>query len=715
MRRSPTSPPSWWDALADDRPLAEGQTDETGAFRLVVTRIAAARREHPFGPVRVVVRSHGFARSQRIAVAGEESVRFALVKPAVWAGVVNSQAGEPLPGAPVIARQGGMRFATTTDEQGRFAFDEIGPGKTLITADATGYRAATIEKGRLAFALAPLPMLKGQVLDAATRMPLVGVHLVALAGDVEAESDSEGRFALEMEGGRGALAAYLEGYAVGRYEFDGGAISLRPADSVSGTVVNEKDEPVAFAQVRLDPGFGAARIARTNEAGAFEFPIGVSGFAFVHVARRGYLPARATVDASWRVDRVRIRLRKGLAFESQVRAGSNAVLGAEVSLYRRMPRDRRALVARAYSDPSGRVVLDGLPPNADLVVARAAGTSSGEQLFEPKMTLRLVKKPPIRGVVHDDAGKPVAGLSIRVEPLHAPASVTDERGSYEIPGLAPRAYVLSVEANDRFLEFRRDVEPGSRLDFTVERMRGTHRLGIAISPERAHPTRVELRGADWRRVRWVEPSGRLAVFEGLPAGTFQVVAAAPGFQDTTAEVVVAADKQSITQSVVLSRAGTIRLKATAGATVVIQTLQGEPAPAVSLALAGGSGELAGFGPGRYRFLSRAPGEIIVVEEIDVGEKDPPRDLDLSGGPASTLKITVTDSARNPVRGVSIDLLTEGGLRFPTGVMTDDKGVATLARLIRGRLVIVAQKGDLRSEKAIAIGSGAAYEAALVLE
>ena len=52
-----------WDALAPDRLLASGRTDEDGQFSVEVSRSAAARREHPFGLVSVVVHQPGWAQS----------------------------------------------------------------------------------------------------------------------------------------------------------------------------------------------------------------------------------------------------------------------------------------------------------------------------------------------------------------------------------------------------------------------------------------------------------------------------------------------------------------------------------------------------------------------------------------------------------------------------------------------------------------------------
>ena len=276
------------------------------------------------------------------------------------------------------------------------------------------------------------------------------------------------------------------------------------------------------------------------------------------------------------------------------------------------------------------------------------------------------------------------------------------------------AYRIVVEKSDAHLGVRRTVAPGNRIDLLLERVRGPHRLRIAVATARSQRARVELRGRGWRRVRWLPPDRREVVFVGLPAGTLQVMIDAPGFQDAERDVAVAEDKIETRYEVDLPRAGTVRLRATAGAQVLVQTVRGEPAPTVTLKLEKGEAELSGFGPGRYRFLSRAAGEAIVVREIDVGEKDPPRELDLTGGEAAKLTVTVTDGAGSPVRGASIEILTEGGFLYRTGQKTGEDGVVELSRLILGRVILVAYKGDDRAEQALEVKPGADLESELVL-
>ena len=156
----------------------------------------------------------------------------------------------------------------------------------------------------------------------------------------------------------------------------------------------------------------------------------------------------------------------------------------------------------------------------------------------------------------------------------------------------------------------------------------------------------------------------------------------------------------------MERAGTLVLKASRGARLVVQTLAGQPSPVVSRRLESERVEVGGFGPGRYRLIARAPEEIIVIREISVGAKDGPREVDLVGGAASTLEVLVKGADGSPLEGVSIDLLTEGGFTYRTSKRTDAEGKATITRLILGPLQVVARLGEERVDKGIRIEAGA---------
>ncbi|MEM8885359.1 MAG: carboxypeptidase regulatory-like domain-containing protein [Planctomycetota bacterium] len=704
-----------WDALAADRMLADGQAADDGSFRLAVTRADAARRDHAFGPLRLVVHRTGYGRIERRLRPGDAPLRLKLGKAGEWVGIVRNERGDPLPGAPVIAQQGELRMATTTDEEGRYRFEDLTPSAMVITADADGYRPVQRIVPRpeeTIFVLETRPLREGTVLDAKTKKPLVGVLITARGAGSTTMSDYDGKFALEVD--QGSIALERDGYAARLIDsFGKEPIALAPAESVRGTVVDAEGEPVSFAEVELF-GSGVRRRARTNAAGAFDFGVGVADFAFVVARRRGFLPGQATVDPGWRSDRVRVVLRKGAAVEGRVLREGEPVAGAEVIFSRRERPHGRAVVARAYSNLEGVVRVAALPPEAELVHARHDLLRSREVPVEAKLWLRLTARPPLEGIVRDERGKPVAGLKLAVEPGSNEPVRTDEKGAFSFEGLRTRPYrLVPVEARG-FVRFVHPATPGQRVEITLERERGPHTLRIELPARRSGAARVELLGADWKRTRWVAATATVAEFPRVGAGTYRVGIATAGYLDASQEVVVTADQPIATRRIELARAGTLTLQATPGASIIVQTLAGEPAPRLSLKLPEGAAELNGFGPGRYRFFARARGELIVVREVEVGPKDPPRALDLRGGAAAKLSILVTDEARNPVEGAQVELVTPDGFSYAIKVSSDAQGRIEVRRLIRGPLTLVVKRGERRREQAVDIQPGTEQSVSVIL-
>ena len=149
-----------------------------------------------------------------------------------------------------------------------------------------------------------------------------------------------------------------------------------------------------------------------------------------------------------------------------------------------------------------------------------------------------------------------------------------------------------------------------------------------------------------------------------------------------------------------------------GAKVIVQTLSGKPAPIVTMALADGTKTLRGFGPGKYRFIARAKGELIVIRAVELGPNAPPRDLDLRGGPASELVVTVTDGA-DPVVGARVTI-EQDGFVSPRPARTDENGKATLTRLFLGPVTVRAKKGDAEGVASVDVKPGARLAAAVTL-
>src|SRR5512139_4014131 len=97
-----------WDALDPDRFLCEGASGADGRFLLAFRRSDLARREHAFGPLRVVALGAGLATASADVGAGAREVRLVAVPAREVRGAVVDADGAPVPGAIVRGSLGGV-------------------------------------------------------------------------------------------------------------------------------------------------------------------------------------------------------------------------------------------------------------------------------------------------------------------------------------------------------------------------------------------------------------------------------------------------------------------------------------------------------------------------------------------------------------------------------------------------------------------------------
>jgi hypothetical protein len=143
-------------------------------------------------------------------------------------------------------------------------------------------------------------------------------------------------------------------------------------------------------------------------------------------------------------------------------------------------------VLMVRTDEQGRFVVDGIDPgtydltaSSDGEAARARNVASGAQNVE----LVVKRAGSLRGAVEDESGKPVASFvvvvteprgQLRREPMSA-TSFVDPEGRYEVTGLVPGEYAVSVFAAGHVPSQEKRVSIPERadgpivLDFDVSR------------------------------------------------------------------------------------------------------------------------------------------------------------------------------------------------------------------------------------------------------
>jgi hypothetical protein len=680
-----------WDALAPGRFLAKGEADGAGRFKLGVAQSTAQRREHPFGPVVVVVKGRGLAQRRVRAVAGAEDavLTTATAKPA--AGVVLDADGSPLPAAVVRAERDGIVEKTTTNDEGRYAFVQF-DRRPRIEVVGVGFTYRPPDPARVVM---PKVTLRAGVLRTAEGGPLVGARIRDGARDV-AVTDEQGAYAVPVvapaAGVRPArYTVYCEGYETAPLA----ERPVRAAEPLAGRVVDERGQSVEGARVSIGPGL----VQWTDKLGSFAFPATPIGMVELAAAKRGYLPASVRVEAGRAADRVTLRLERGAEVAGTVKFKGNIAVGVRVV----------AGTAVAYTDDAGGFRLRGLTGGV-AVSASTVGLRSRPAPPADGMTLELHDKLPLAGRLMSDAGESLEGVVVECavhgqdEPYTA---TTDARGQFDFGSLPIRHYFL-LAVPDRHAALAASVVPGDPLRLTARSRFGTKTLRVRLELDAGAASTISIRRKEPPRVRRTA-RGPSALFRDLPKGPYEIVAEAELHRPSRFDLEL---DRSRTVERALERGGTLHISASPGARVIVQTLSGKPAPIVTMALANGTKTLRGFGPGKYRFIARAKDELIVLGTVELGPNAAPSKLDLRGGPAAELVVTVTDGV-DPVVGARVTI-EQDGFVSPRPARTDENGKATLKRLFLGAVTVRARKDDTEGVASVEVKPGAQLTAAVTL-
>lgn len=696
---------SLWDALAPARFLAKGKTDAKGGFSIEVAEETARRREHPFGSVIVAVQAEGMAQRRADAQAGADAVRISTVPARPISGVVETADGVPLPAAVVIARDGGVVQKTTSDENGRYVLDQFGAGQApRIEVVGEGYLLRVRDPARVR--MPRVRLVAGRIVDADSDAPIAGAKIQDGAR-VAAVTDAEGRYVLpvpdavkDVEPAR--YRVHAQGYESAWIEHApaGSADSLTRVAGVEplrGRVVDGKGASVSGARVSIGRDF----VAWTDALGGFSFDTLPRGMVDLEAAKPGFLPARVRLEAGVVADRITLQLAAGERYDGRVMRAGKPAMGVRVAA---LDGDREAAVA--FTDAKGRYELRGVPPAARRILASEPGRRSAFANAKAGLTLDLEEQMRLAGRLRSDTGDPLAEVPLACAGREA---TTNREGRFDFGNLPVRAYVVeAAPANHE--PVRAELWPGDARDLVATSRFGDLSLRFEVVAGGNARATVRLARRDPPRVRR-SANGSEVSFGGLAAGRYEYVVQAEGHLDRTGAVDLRSDR---VLRVELERGGTLRLDATPGAKVIVQTLSGRPAPIVVMVLAKGKKSVHGFGPGEYRFIARAPGELIVVRNVRLGPKAPPLDLDLRGGKESVLTVTVRDRTGDPVVGAKLTLESAAGFVSPQRWTTDESGKARLDRLFAGSVTLTALKGERRAGKRIDVAPGKELDLELVL-
>jgi hypothetical protein len=723
-----------WDALVPERFLAQGTTGPKGRFLVALRAGDLSRREHAYGPLLVVVQGDGIAQQRREVAAGARDVEIVAGKARVVRGKVLDADGAPAPALVVrgtvaqgdAAPEGALWVETTTGEDGAFALHHLPAGGSVfleVIGDGFVHRARDGGEIRLP----PRKALRARVVDGETDEPVAGAEFrtVSSLGDrVAGVADAAGRVAVPAlatgEGFRVAGTVVAPGYApapVVLRDGDEAEVRLRAAPRLVGRVIDEKGKPAPGCRVTLRGG-GFETGAWTDEAGRYVFDAVPRHMVDLVAWTRGRLPAAVRTNPGAAGDELTLQLLRGARVAGRVQRNGTPAMGVRVSVW-----TADGEYAFAYTDALGRYLLEGVPADAVRLFAREPGRRSPTVALErpPEgetlgpFLLPLKDRLPLRGRLVSDAGAPLADVALEaareaLEPLHT--AKTDAEGRFDFGSVPVDEYVLVAEPPDHVQVYRRELWPGIDHEIVAMSRFGENTLVVDVAlPERLGFVNVAIRRREDPRVE--RATRGTPVFELLPAGTYDVVVRAEGYLPARTEVEVVDGKLAKVR-VEPQLGGALTLTATPGAVVAIQRVRGKAPPVAALELASGTRELRGFGPGTYRLIARAPGELIVVKEIELGPDKPPVALDLRGGRAATLAVTVENAVGEPVPDAELTLVSDTGFRWSPRVRTDADGRATLDRLFAGRVEVFAKRGNREGAAALEVEPGGSLTATVVV-
>lgn len=452
-------------------------------------------------------------------------------------------------------------------------------GPHLVTVRAPGLaagraevvRAAGEEVTHAAVALEPAVALAGRVV-ARDGTPIAGaaLRLVPLvsrwpeSGRPSVPAEEIARVAGDATG-----AFRVEGLAPGAYALDAEAprfhparlprvsvpgdaltVALEPLGEIAGRVTLPDGRPAAGATVRAaSVDHGATATAGSDGAFTLAVPAGTFVVHATQGDRAGAAAGPVAVAAGSSTGGLDVRLGPGAVLEGEVvlAASGRPAAGARVSVF---PHETGEVVARAEADAAGRFAIAGLPGDAFDVRAAAPGASPG---LVAGVTLAAGARFPVRlalegtgaaeGIVADAAGRPLAGVHVRVlqrgDGLVAGATLETRSGfdgGWRIDGIEIGRADLVARQDGVALGVARSVRVGagrtSRADLFLPA------AGLLVGrvtrdgkPPPAGTTVVALpleAGQGTLQVARADADGTGNYRLALPAGEYRVHAAPPG-------------------------------------------------------------------------------------------------------------------------------------------------------------------------------------------
>lgn len=317
------------------------------------------------------------------------------------AGRVTDLEGKPILGVEVRAEcQEPLLRTAVTDADGRYTLHEIPDRACRVVAYHEKYTLARIEgvepgSANVDFALEPVLLIAGRVIDASTSKPIANFAVAAVQSRANMPmsqipfrqfADPEGKFQIPLAVGADTLIAKAGGYVPSEFSINGSEeliASLEPGQlRIEGIVRDGSGKPISGALIFVgrippDPVRGGERIAaaRTDEGGRFAVDNVAHEETAVWAWLVGLAPGSAVaVPEPGSPARVEIVLQPEAWISGTVTLDGTPVAGARVTVSSPLA---RALFGSAVTDEQGSYRIGGLP--AQVVTVRASYSESEEE------------------------------------------------------------------------------------------------------------------------------------------------------------------------------------------------------------------------------------------------------------------------------------------------------------------------------------------------
>ena len=463
---------------------------------------------------------------------------------ATLSGTVTDATGGPIAGARVdaarasserVGRPSDAVATTTTGADGKYQLS-VAIGPSIVGVSSPDYapqsrQVDVLASGTIAdFSLVPGGVIEGIVRDEKTKQPVAGASVdarrdggggiaFAEAGRYRALSSADGRFRLAgLRPGAYELRARAEKRVTAEPTIVGIGVAEQVTDVellvggglvVSGIVVDENDKPVPKIEVTANSNGGGGTSDSTDDKGAFTFVGLPPGAYFLNAMNDEYVSDGFSPIELLHADiaNVKVRVRAALKLTGHVEPRQLCTIAHELdasAFSNNMP----MIVAPKSTDANGNFTLPASPAKATLT-ARCPSGAFGTKEIDPKAgdpPIVIAVKPgaSIAGRVLDGKGQPIAGATVMAAPDGNDRRVTvvngmitsgvqalsNANGEYEVVGLAPGPYKLSVLERGRPLRARgkpvrvtvSEAEKKTGVDISVDRSDGVIR-GVVTGPD----------------------------------------------------------------------------------------------------------------------------------------------------------------------------------------------------------------------------------------